>query len=268
MSALGKIEERVIPQVKVWREFDAAKISVILNDPAVRPWIADAAEGVIDVSKQMENPEVAFLMGEHGGVMLHRFMPGFFEVHTFCLPQGRGAWVLGMIRAAQHWLFTNTDAYEVLTRIPETHKAALGLTIKAGMTYEFTRFDGVKINDQIMPVDIYSLKLWDWVKKAPRLVERGAQFHDWLTEQAAKAGFVNPHEDDENHNRYVGAVLEMLMHGQPLKGVLFYNRWAVISRHAPITLIAVDPPEIKMDIGNLKLANGELEFLPWKKTLN
>lgn len=269
MSAQGKAEaEFPIPSVKVHREMDASVVNAVLNDPEVRPWIADVAEGEIDISAQIAKPNVAFLMGDFGGVMLHNFMSGIYEVHTFVSPQGRGAWALGMIRAAQHWLFTKTDAFEVLTRIPETHRAALGLTIKAGMRHEFTRPDGVKINGEILPVDVYSLTLQDWIKKAPGLAERGEVFHEWLNEQAAHAGHVQPHDHDPNHNRYVGATLEMFLGGQPMKGVLSYNRWAVLSRHAPIALASLEPPTIRMDIGQIRLSDGNLEFSPWSKTLN
>lgn len=268
MSALGEYEIGPIGPVEVHREMDASVINAFLNAPDIRPWIADAADGEINVQKQIEHPDVIFLMGEHGGVMLHRYMPEHFEVHTFVESAGRGAWALGMIKSAQHWLFTKTDAKEVLTRIPETHRAALGLTIKAGMTHEFVRPDGVKINGKTISVDIYRLSLQDWIKKAPWLIEKGAQFHEWLNAKAAVLGFSSPHDNDDNHNRYVGAVLEMFLGGQPVKATQMYNRWAVISRHAPIKLVSLSPPTIDMDIGQLKLSDGNLEFAPWKKSLN
>ena len=251
-----------IPKVKVRPENDAAIINAVLNDPAVRPWVADASAGEINIHQQLEDPNVVFLMGEYGGVMLHRFMSGIVEVHTFVEPRGRGAWTRGMIQAVQHWIFTKTDCFEILTRIPISHKPALALAIKSGMVHEFTRPDGVTINGVTMPVDIYKLTIADWVKNTPSLERRGEVFHTWLNEEAAKVGYTNPHEDDPQHNRIVGATLEMIMGGQPLKGVLFYNRWAVISRHAPIALTSLDPVTVKFDIGTIHLRDGTLEFTP------
>lgn len=254
--------------VSIHQETDPGAVNRILNDPGVRPWIADAAEGPIDVSDKVENPNIVFLMGQFGGVMLMRIMIGIWEVHTFVLPEGRNGWSLEMVRSAQHWLFTKTDAYEVLTRIPRTHPAALGLAIKAGMTPEYHRPDGVKFNGQVVPVDVYKLSIQDWMMKSDQLERRGAEFHEWMNKEADKHGYTDPHEPDPEHNRIVGATIEMFMGGQPVKALMAYNRWAWIARHATISLLEANPPTIAMDIGRLTLAGGELEFTPWKKTMN
>jgi hypothetical protein len=241
---------------------DAKLINSMLNHPEVRPWIADAAEGVLDVTAQINSPVNTFLMGEFGGVMLVKVLAGTYECHTFALPEGRGVWALGLVMAAQRWMFTKTDCVEILTRIPETHRPALGLAIKAGMTKEFTRHDGVKINDKLLSVDVYKVTLSDWAKRSADAEATGAVFHAWLNEQAEKAGFRNPHEDDPNLNRYAGACLEMIKGGQALKGVMFYNRWAWISRHATIKLSSVSPIVVDMDIGQVRLIGDELELIP------
>ena len=65
----------------------------------------------------------------------------------------------------------------------------------------------------------------------------GREFHELLHEAATKHGVKDPaHEDDPNHNRYVGAAVAMTQHGLPRKAVMWYNRWALAPRHQPITL--------------------------------
>jgi hypothetical protein len=83
-----------------------------------------------------------------------------------------------------------------------------------------------------------------------------------MHEEAERLGIVEtPHDDDENHNRYVGATLEMVYGGQYAKAVAFYNRWALISRHPTIALVSSDPPAIRFDIGILKLVENGVEIV-------
>lgn len=242
---------------------DVARINQILNAPEVRPWVASADEGILDVAAQVASPLNLFLLGDHGLVMLTKIMPGVYECHTACLSEGRGAWALDLVMSVQRWMFTRTDCFEILTRIPKTHRAALGLAIKAGMKLEFHRPDGVKINGEVVPVDVYRVSIQDWFKRTDEMEESGRQFHQWLNEEAAKSGYTQPHEDDPEHNRIVGLCLEMARHGQPVKGTLTYNRWAWISRHATISLISVDPIVLDMDIGQVRLTGESgLEFIP------
>lgn len=253
--------------VRLWESKDPDEINAVINHPKVRPWIASASEGVLNIQAQLERPFNLFLMGEFGGVMFTKIMGGILEVHTFVLPEGQGTgWALDMVMAAQRWAFTKTDAFEILTRIPHTHKAALSLAIRAGMKPEYFRQDGVLYDGQVIPVDVYKVTLSDWIANDKWVEKRGALFHQWLNEQAARAGFRNPHEDDPEHNRIVGATLEMFSNGWATKAVQVYNRWAWIARHAVIKLVS--PTEVAFDIGKLRLANGELEYEPCPGVVN
>ena len=42
--------------LRIWREMDAIGVNIILNNPEVRPWVADIGEGVIDISDMVKNP--------------------------------------------------------------------------------------------------------------------------------------------------------------------------------------------------------------------
>lgn len=248
--------------IEIERHTTAAAINAVLNDPTVRPWVADAAEGVLDVSRLATNPANYVLMGEHGGCAFVQLLPGVYEVHTQIRAAGRGAWAAEFSRAVAHWMFTRTDAYEVVTRVPRGHVAALALTRGIGFRYEFTREGECRFQGDTVPVDCFSMRIQDWLVHAEGLVERGRWLHDRMHQEADRLGITVPaHADDENHNRYAGAAIEMALHGRPGKAVTIYNRWALMSRHETIAYIQADPPTIKFDIGLLRVVDGDIEVL-------
>ncbi len=251
----------------IWRETTAEHINQVLNHPDVRPWIADESVGVVDVSALVANPRNVLLMGPHGGCFCIWLMAGVYEVHTQFLPEGRGHGALEFVQAGSHWMFTRTDCYEIITRVPQGYVAARALTLAAGMTHEFRREDGTVLHGTPTPVDIYSFRIQDWMPKAPYMEERGLWFHDRLADEAQKAGITQPiHPDDANHNRYVGAVYDMIVNGQAPKGVQLYNRWAMAARHPTIRLLQVSPPMVEFDIGTLTLdPSGDLQLIPHKR---
>lgn len=249
--------------IEIVRETSANRVNAILNDPAVRPWVADMAEGQIDISESVENQNNVLLMGEHGGCMMLKLMPGIYEVHTQVLPAGRGPWAHDFTVGVARWMFLRTDAYELLTKVPKGHVAAKAATLAAGGRYEFTRPNGCRFRGRSTDVDIYALRLQEWAATAPDMVERGAWFHEFLNAEAKRLGVTDPtHSDDENHNRYVGVSLEMALAGQVRKAVLFYNRWGLVSRHRLVQFVSDDPPMIKFDLGILRIKqDGKLEVV-------
>jgi hypothetical protein len=72
------------------RTHDVDAVNALVNDPAIRPFVG--GEGYVDLSEPAGRQEHLFLMGEHGGFALIWSAPGAFEVHTFILASGRGAW--------------------------------------------------------------------------------------------------------------------------------------------------------------------------------
>ena len=246
----------------IWRERSAERINMVLNHPVVRPYVADMGEGKIDISHLVANESNVLLMGEHGGCLCFCPQPGIYEVHTQVLPSGRGAWALDFVRAGASWMFTHTDAYEIMTRVSHGHVAAKALTLAAGMKYEFTRDDGPSFKGKNPPCDIYSYRIQDWVQHASGLVEKGQYLHERIQSEAVRLGVTTElHADDENHNRYAGAALEMAMAGKLRKAVLFYNRWAFAARHPLIGLVSETPPVIRFDIGLMTIRDGEIEVV-------
>jgi hypothetical protein len=234
------------------RQEDARRINEIVNHPEVKPWVQGTIEGEIDLTEVLKNPNTLVLLGEHGGVMFHRHMPGIWVAHTQVLPEGRGPWATLMAQACMHALFTCTEATELLTMCPKGNIGAKAMARQLGLRYEFTKRLGWTMNGEVVPVEWYGIRIQDWMATAPGLSERGHWFHEKLEKQMALLGKQEPqHDDDLAHDRYVGAAYEMAKGGQPEKGVFFYNRWASLSGYAPI-YIAQDKP-LTVNIGNARI---------------
>lgn len=244
------------------REYDAKNLNAILNDPRVRPWVADAAKGTLDLSPQVANKANVLLTGEYGCAFFFGFGGGLYELHTQVLPEGRGAWVHAFGRACANYIFTHTDAWEVLTRVPQGHIAAKAAALEQGFRLQFTRPSECNFRGKLVDVGIYSMTILDWVERDTTLVQQGRWLHERMHEEAQRLGIKTPpHEDDENHNRYVGACIEMAMFGQAAKAVPFFNRWALVSRHATIQLLSLEPPTIRFDVGIMRLMGGDIEIV-------
>jgi hypothetical protein len=251
----------------IQRHLTADRINEVVNHPDIRSWIANGTEPV-DLTEQVSDTRNVLLMGEHGGVMFLYVQSGVYEAHTQVLPEGRGKWTRSLTEACVRHMFTKTDAYEILTRVPAGHPAAKAAAEAQGMRFEFTREQGVIFRDQVTAVHVYSFRLQDWVPRAEGLVETGRWLHERMEAEAKRLGIPDePHEDDENHNRYVGAAVEMALGGQPVKAVGFYNRWVSVSRHKRngvlqhVTLVSANPMVIRFDIGLMKFADGDIEVI-------
>jgi hypothetical protein len=236
-------------QVAIERHTDAAHLNSIVNHPDVYRYVRGSADGPLDLAPVIVgNDNVFALGGEHGAILFSRVQPGLFEGHSQCLPQGRGQWMIDFTQACLQWIFTRTEAVECLTRVPDGNAPAKALAKGIGGQLAFTVANGWMLDGKVVPADIYSLTIQDWMKTAPGLVERGQWFHQRLEEELAKIGKSElAHPDDDNHDRYVGAAVDMISGGQPHKGVVFYNRFAAMSGYLPIILLSVDP--VVVDVG-------------------
>lgn len=236
----------------ITRHFDAGSINAVLNDPAVRPDIAEAPSGYVDISNGVANRNNVLLMGEFGGCFFIKLGYGIYEVHTQALSEGRGKWIAKFVRDAGDWMYTRTDAYEITTRIPKEHVAAKALARHAGMYPEFTRPNEFAWRGKRQDAEIWSYRIQDWAPATDTFDQAGQVFHDFLHAEAKRLGITSPaHDDDPNHNRYVGICLALAKNGLAQKGISFYNRWALLSRHPIISLVKQSPLTVRFDIGNL-----------------
>jgi len=233
----------------VSRTFDAKRINEIVNDPSIYPWVCGQVEGPpLDVSRLLENNAHVALFGEHGGAIFFCHCPGYYEIHSQALPSGRGEWALQAARDAFFWMFTNTDAIEIVTRVPKGNLPARAITKAVHGAYEFTNPNGWVFKGKVIPADIFSWRIQDWIRNTISLSQYGKQVHEDLEKQYEFHGFKHtPHPDNEMHDRWAGAAYCMLAGGYPGKAIDLYNRWAVMADYQPIKLLSVKPPII--DIG-------------------
>lgn len=251
----------------IHRELDPGPINAVLNHKDVRPWVANGDEP-LDVSAQVADERNVFLFGEHGGVGFLQILPGVYEAHTQVLPTGRGEWTRRMTEACVRFMFTRTDAYEIVTRVPAGHIAAKAAAEAQGMKLEFTRPNGVMFRNRVVDCHILSFRVQDWIARTPELAETGQWLHDRMEAEAARLELAIPsHDPDENHNRHAGVAVEMMFGGQYTKAVTLYNRWVSIARHMRdekiqhVHLVSTAPPIVRFDIGLMRFYADDIEVI-------
>lgn len=249
--------------VRCWREMDASGLNAILNDPSVRPWIADLSEGEVDLSPAVDNHDNVLLMGEHGAVFFICILPGTYECHTQILPRGRGNWSGKFAIAVLDWMFVHTNAWEIVTRIPAGHIGALALTRSVGFQYEFTSMEPCHFRGKTVHASTWRLSIHDWVGRSALYAALGEKLHGQMAEEALRLLITTPpHAPDLYHDQIAGAAMEMVRNGLMLKALTAYNRWAVLARHRPISMIGSDPPVIAMDLGAMRIKESGIEIVP------
>lgn len=236
----------------VRRSFDAGEANRIVNDPSVLPTIGIADS--LDLSEIISNPANVLMMAEGGAILFMRDEPGIYEVHTSFLKNCRGSHAIEASLNAYRFMFCSTDCMTILTRIPAFNRPASLAARAVGFIPLFER-KGVWPNrdGSVSDVRFYELNYASWLKKAKsELVRSGQAFHHRLEQEMARHGVTEKqHPDDECHDHYVGACVEMVYAGQPEKAVALYNRWARFSGYGQIALVARSPMVI--DIGNAVL---------------
>jgi hypothetical protein len=234
------------------RQINPEFVNQLINHPEVRPYVDDT-EGYIDVSSQIVNKDNYFLTGEFGGVAYIKIFPYIYEVHSFFLPEGRGQW----------GKFTRTDAYELTTRIPNSHVAAKKAALSAGFQFYMSHEKACKFEGNIDDIDVYNITLSNWIIGSEHLENLGRVIHEMMHDAAEKLHIdTPPHGDLISHNKFVGAAYLMVCAGQIKKGVAVYNRFAMMARHRTIALVSENPPVIRFDIGLLHIKpGGELEVV-------
>ena len=248
--------------MNIVRETTPERINAIVNDPSIYPWVKGASRGPLDVSKLLADPKHVVLTAEHGGIIFVNHGAGVYEFHASVLPQGRGQWMLEAGRQSFEWLFTNTDANEILTKCPKGNVAALAGARAIGMTREFSTRPIWPTEGGLVPVEVCSMSIRMWAASAPGLDEIGEEFHEWLEAQYHLRGIKSPiHEPDPIHNRYVGMAVSMVRGGQITKGVFLYNRWAIMSGYAAVKVVSQKPLVLDIVDAKIKFENGLYQVL-------
>jgi hypothetical protein len=248
--------------VALTRQFTAERINPIINHPSIRPYSGGDGDSYIDWSAKAANHDNVCLVGEHGCVLFVKHQPGIYEFHTSVLPEGRGEWMVEGSKTAFSYLFTHADAFELMTMCPYGNIAAKAGAKIVGCSPRFTTRPLYPRAGELVNIDVYSIILQEWVKNAEGLVDVGKWFHNQLELEYTRLGKdLTVHEDDETHDRYVGATIEMMRNGQVYKAVSFYNRWAVMAGYRKISVISTAPWVIDIYDCRLKMSNDEFQVV-------
>ena len=246
---------------KLKRSFDPAPFNEVANHQDVRPWLG-GGDGPLDLSGLVSNPANFCFLSEVGGFIAHKLGEGRYEVHSLFKPEGRGGFAIQCAREGMAFMFLATDCSELVTKCPDGNGAALGLARIGGFQEQFRRERCWTFGVETVGVSYQALPLQRWLMRDGECLKRGQWFHDKL--EAAKrdvgSGLV-VHEDDEAHDRYVGASVGMVLAGNPRKAVWAYNRWAVFAGYAPITLLSEAPPVIDVVDAVVAPNGGDMEVL-------
>lgn len=229
---------------------DAAFFNEVANHPDVRPGLGAGLDPV-DLTPAIENPANLAIEGHEGGWLLHPVLPGVYEIHSMFRPEGRGKVFFVGAREMLRYVFTTSDALEIVTKCPDDNGPARMAAATVGFRERFRREDawapGVGVSYRVFSID-------DWFIRDAECLAAGRAFHDALEAAKMQAGSLIPvHADDEAHDRAVGAAVLMARGGNMAKGVGFYCRWATFAGYASITAVSqnvVDVGDGLVEIGN------------------
>lgn len=230
--------------LELQRQHSPELINRFLNHPEVFPWVSGGRPAPLDATQVVADPNNVVLCCDWGGVVFAKLRLGFFEAHTAVLPEGRGGGTLALGRAALEWMFSRTDAVEILTRVPRGNVAGSAAMRAMGVPVWFTTQPIWPTPSGPVPMGVYRLHLFDWiVLEREALGRAGELFHVKL----AAAGGLADHPDDPVHDAHVGAAIGMIEGGQAEKGVTAYNLWATMAGYGQISIASPDP--LTIDIG-------------------
>lgn len=241
------------------RTMNAALLNSIANHPEVRPWLL-GGEGEIDLTIPFANPANVALEAVNGGFFLPKLDAGLYEVHSIFAPDHPPGEAIEAGRAGLRYMFTATDAVELVTKVPVDNKPALGLARNLGFREIEKHESGAGVGK---PYSRYSLTLERWRALDEHLPALGEEFHRALeaAKEAAGSALVT-HAHDLSHDRAVGATVAMVMAGNPMKAAHQYNRWALFAGYAPIKLLSASPVILDVVDAIVSLtADGRMEVL-------
>jgi hypothetical protein len=206
------------------------------------------------------------LMADRGCILFFQLEPGFYEVHTNFIrlqkaERGPHA-ILDACRAAARWMFTKTDCMVLQTKVPSFNRVARLAVPRTGFELQFERKNIYPHKDDLCDVSFWTLTFDRWLKVADDIAETGKEFHRRLEREFSRHGQTHvQHADEEIHDRAVGACVEMIFGGQPIKGVILYNRWARFAGFHPVEFIANNAADVLLfDIGDAVLQLGDSDF--------
>lgn len=194
------------------RTMNPEALNALANHPDIRPFIGGDGESVLDLSAQVRDPKNVALLADCGAWMLFHLAPGEFELHTMFLPAGRGKTYFSQAKEALRWMFTRTDATEIMTKCPDANPATRMAALLMGFRERFHLDDAWPDGSG---VGHYAFTIDDWIARDTEALKVGTKF---------LADVDLPHKPDMA--RIIGASALVMMSGQVLKGLQLWNRWA------------------------------------------
>lgn len=232
------------------RTMNADFLNGCANHPEVRPWIGGVGE--LDLTATAHNPANICIQCGEGAWIFMPLTSGTYEVHTLFPPEARGKPYFWGAKEAVRYMFTETEATELVTKVPISNAAALGAAKLLGWKERFKREsaweDGSSVSYRVFTID-------DWSLSDKECLQRGQEFHAKLERVKGQSS----HPEDETHDRMVGATFLMVRAGNMLKAVSAYNRWAIFAGYAPVQAISSKIMDIQDAI--VALVDGEAEIL-------
>lgn len=227
------------------RDLNAARINRVCNDPSVFADISLPDQESLDLSAVVADLRNILLLCDEGGIIAHWREPGVYEIHTQFTERYRGVSAVRTTREMVSWLFLNSPAMELQTKVPDCNAGAQGLVKAISGRFEFERAGAWQGPQGPCGVAYYTLRWSDWLYSPwamGALAARGEWFHSRL--DSAKRAFLAPpesHPADPSHDVNVGATIELILHGQVDKALILYNRYARFAGYAEVRLISAQP---------------------------
>lgn len=241
------------------RSLNPAPFNVIANHPEVFPWLGfPEGLGEADLSQAVVNPRnFCFLTpNEDGGYIVIRLQAGLYAAHTLATPEARGKPMLRLMRESFRAMFTETDAIEITTLVPDGNEAAKSWADVAGFRNTFRREAFFPLGGEFVGGQYRSLSWQEWAMCDPENLALGRMFHGAL--QGLRS---NPHPEDVTHDRFVGAALGTCKGGNVEKGINLYNRWAVTAGYNQAAILSMTPPLVDIGDAIVSLNGNELDVL-------
>lgn len=236
------------PPTGLARTMDATFLNLVANHQDVRDWLG--GDGPLDLTALIADPENLAATTGAGGFVAVAHGGARYEIHSLFLPEGRGRDAIAAMRHGLAYLFTSSDAVELVTKVPAENKAAAALAKLAGFQVLFTSAIPWR-HGAVAPVDFMSLTLDQWVARSTTLAPLGTWLHARMEDtKKAFGSTLGAHSDDDDmHDRMAGLAMLMVRAGLPKKAEWIYNRWAAWTGFPPIRVVRESPTVI--DLGGI-----------------
>ncbi len=239
------------------RTFDSDRFNEIANHSDVRSHLG--GEGVLDFTELCGNVQNYCFLTDNldGGYLLQYIGDGTYIVHTIALKSARGTPMATLMAEGFKFMFTATDCMEIQTFVPDGNRAAERWTEFAKFKKTFRRENYFLLNGNIVGVQFYNMTYADWVYNSEECKKSGEEFHKFIESKLEH----DNHPEDEIHDKFVGAAILCCEANNSGKGILQYNKWAMLAGYQPSKIISLTPLVINIGSAVLQSYNNSMEVL-------